>query len=313
MRNFGIEIEMAGITKEATKNAIKNAGLKVQIEGYNHDDHVDGTWKIVEDGSVRGGHEIVSPILSGEEGLKEAMRVANAVEAAGATINRSCGLHVHFNALDLTVEELRMICKRYMAHEAEIDKFMPQSRRADANRFCLSLKRFFANNRAFETAKNATALAASQGSRYCKVNLKAYLVHHTIEFRQHSGTVDAQKIACWVRFLDEFITESIRQARAEAASIKLQPAQIALIDLIKNDDGENAEALQTMLGLQAHSLRGAISILRKKGISITSRRANGKTWYKANMTAEPEADSLFKGISSMVADFYKMRAIALAA
>jgi hypothetical protein len=314
MRNFGIEIELVGISKETSLEAIQNAGLKAKIETYNHEDHADGTWKITTDASVINGHEVVSPILHGEEGLREAMMVANALEAAGATINKSCGLHVHFNALDLTTDAIRMICKRYMKFEGEIDAFMPLSRRENNNRFCRSTKLCFMNNSRFESAATKEALARSVSGRYYKVNLEAYLAHHTIEFRQHSGTVDSQKIACWVRFLDDFITESIHQSEVNAAQIRLQPAQQNLIDLIKADSGMDAESLQNRLGLQPHSLRGAISILRKKGFNIASRRINGATWYRAFIeTTMSEADSLFKGIDNMVAGFYKMRAIALAA
>jgi hypothetical protein len=313
MRNFGIEIELAGITTYASVDALKNAGINARYEGYNHDDHADGVWKVVTDGSVSHGHEVVSPILHGEEGLKQAMHAANALEEAGAIINKTCGLHVHFNATDLTVEEIRMICKRYMAHEKEIDAFMPKSRRENNNTFCKSTSICFERNSQFEKATTIIALARSVLGRYYKVNLQSYLVHHTIEFRQHSGTVDAQKIANWVRFLDGFINESIKMAHAETESVRLQPAQKNLLDLIKTD-GMDTENLMARLNIQAHSLRGAISILRKKGLDIVSHRENGSTYYKYNAKDEAQIeDKLFNGIDPTIADFYAARAMALAA
>ncbi len=92
-RSFGIEMEFNGLTMQQSLAALKRAGLKAQIEGYNHDDHADGTWKIVTDASVSRGHEVVSPILRGEPGIAEACRAAEALEKAGATIDISCGLH----------------------------------------------------------------------------------------------------------------------------------------------------------------------------------------------------------------------------
>lgn len=313
MRNFGIEIELSGLTTNASVEALKSAGINARYEGYNHIDHDDDVWKIVTDGSVSNGHEVVSPILRGEEGLKQAMHAANALEEAGAVINRTCGLHVHFNATDLTVEEIRMICKRYMVHEKEIDAFMPKSRREDNNTFCKSTVNCFEKNSKFEKATSPIALARSVIGRYYKVNLQSYLVHHTIEFRQHSGTVDAQKIAYWVRFLDGFINESIKMAHADTASVRLQPAQKTLLDLIKTD-GMDAEDLMARLNIQAHSLRGAISILRKKGLDIVSHRENGATYYKYNAKAgEQTEDKLFNGIDTAIAEFYAARAMALAA
>ena len=310
-RNFGIELEFKGLRRWQSLDALNAAGIKAQKEDYNHSDHTDGTWKIISDASVMNGHEVVSPILSGEEGLKEAMHAANALESAGATIDKACGLHVHFNATDLSADEIRMICTRYMKHESEIDAFMPKSRRDSNNTFCRSTRLCFADNRRFETARNARELANSVSGRYYKVNLQAYLAHHTIEFRQHSGTVDAQKIACWVRFLDGFITESIKLAHLKAAMPQLQPAQQNLLDLIREEN--DAGRLQHLLGLQPHSLRGAISILRKKGLEIVSRRESGMTFYRwVSNTAMQIEDRLFNGVEQEVADFYTARAIALA-
>ena len=38
-----------------------------------------------------------------------------------------------------------------------------------------------------------------------KVNLEAYSRHRTVEFRQHSGTINFTKIENWVRFLGRMI------------------------------------------------------------------------------------------------------------
>jgi hypothetical protein len=43
------------------------------------------------------------------------------------------------------------------------------------------------------------------GTRYRKVNAEAYLRHKTIEFRQHAGTVEYDKIAKWIGFLAALI------------------------------------------------------------------------------------------------------------
>lgn len=313
-RNFGIEMEFNGLTMQQSLAALKRAGLKAQIEGYNHDDHADGTWKIVTDASVSRGHEVVSPILRGEAGIAEARRAAEALEKAGATIDISCGLHVHFDAASFTADELRTACIRYAKHESEIDAFMPKSRRANENRFCRATTGCFLNNASFMRATSKESLARSQGSRYFKVNLEAYLRHQTIEFRQHSGTVDSGKIENWVRFLAAFLDESVRVAHQGTNGIRLQPAQQNLVDLISRDGGMTAEALQERLGLLPHSLRGAISIIRKRGVSIVSSRENGTTTYRAFTSSEaPREDALFNGVDDSVRAFYAIRAARLAA
>ena len=314
-RNFGIEMEFAGISKSESCEALRAAGIPAEMEGYNHIDHHDDVWKIVTDASVRGGHEVVSPILHGAEGLEIAKRAAKALEAAGATINTTCGLHVHFDAANLSTEELRTICKRYARHEEEIDSFMPASRRGNANTYCESVRSLFLNNRAFDRATTKIKLVESIHSRYYKVNLQAYARHHTIEFRQHSGSVDAEKIANWVLFLNAFIDESIARAYGEACTFSLenlQPRQRTLIELLSGD-GKTSEELQSELGLLPHSLRGALSHLRKRGVVIVSNRENGTTTYRLGGEVHSGADSLFAGVDEAIATFYKERAARFAA
>ena len=45
--------------------------------------------------------------------------ILSALEKAGATIDRTCGLHVHFDAASFTADELRTACIRYAKHEVE--------------------------------------------------------------------------------------------------------------------------------------------------------------------------------------------------
>ena len=126
-RKFGIELEVVSINRQTALRALRAVGINVQDESYNHSTR--SHWKLVSDASVRDGFEVVSPILRGEQGIEEAMTVAAALDDAGATVNRSCGFHVHFDAADLSAGDIKTIVKRYAAHEAEIDAVMPPRRR----------------------------------------------------------------------------------------------------------------------------------------------------------------------------------------
>lgn len=212
-RSFGIELEIAGINHQTALTVLRAIGIAVQDESYNHTTRAH--WKLVEDSSVRGGFEVVSPVLHGEEGIEEAMAVAEALSDAGATVNRSCGFHVHFDASDLTVNDVKTIVRRYADHETEIDAIMPPSRRGSNNTYCRSLSGIPFER--FMRSFNITELASVMGSRYYKVNLMSFQRHGTIEFRQHSGTINANKIANWVRFLGQFI-----DIHRQAPSVRLR-------------------------------------------------------------------------------------------
>ena len=70
---FGAELECFlpyGISHREAAAKITAAGIECNAESYNHS--ARPTWKIVTDGSLGDysrGAEIVSPVLSGEEGL----------------------------------------------------------------------------------------------------------------------------------------------------------------------------------------------------------------------------------------------------
>ena len=178
-RSFGIELEIAGITQRIAKLALSAVGVQVQAESYNHSTRAH--WKIVSDASVRGGFEVVSPILHGEQGIIEAMKVATALDDAGASINRTCGFHVHFDASDLDVETIKTIVRRYAAFEGEVDAVMPPSRRGDTNTYCHSMAGVVTPS--FLRASTIRELATVQGSRYYKVNLQSFQ-----KLGQHAGT-----------------------------------------------------------------------------------------------------------------------------
>ena len=218
-RQFGIEIEGFGITQQAVCDALRAAGIDAAIEGYNH--QTRPRWKIVYDGSVTGtgtgigtGWEVVSPILKGEEGIAEMIKVADALDRAGAQVDRSCGFHVHVDAEGLSAEEILTVVRRYAAFEYKIDAFMPASRRANTNKYCKSMVDFLNQNCISSASIDAFRSNLQRihyrdrEARYRKVNLQAYLRHGTIEFRQHSGTRNAQKMANWVRFCLGFVEAS---------------------------------------------------------------------------------------------------------
>jgi len=226
-RKFGVELEMKGMTREEAVRVLRAIDISVQNEGYNHTcrDH----WKIVPDGSVHGGFEVVSPVLQGEEGLEQLRAVTAALKDSGGKDARNCGVQVPvFDAADLNVGYIRAIVSRYAAHERKIDAFMPSSCRGNNNTYCRSLATVVASDR-FRNAASLGQLVEAQPGRYFKVNLQSYRVHGTIEFRQHSGTLESPKAVNWVRFLAAFI-ESAKprwMPRALRPPLRLRPHRAA--------------------------------------------------------------------------------------
>lgn len=315
-RKFGIELEIVDINQQTALRALRAVGINVQAEAYNHTTR--GHWKFVSDASVRNGFEVVSPVLRGEAGIEEAMTVAEALSDAGATVNRSCGFHVHFDAADLSVADVKAIVHRYADHEAEIDAFMPPSRRGNTNTYCQSVTRFL--NRRFDEARTIDELAAAQSGRYFKVNLQSYRRHGTLEFRQHSGTVNANKVANWVRFLGEFIDQCKRPAAPTPAAElpALSGVQARLAEIFAAQGTVSLAAMCERFNWQPHTARAAVTRLRRAGLRISPVRENGESAYRldgghaSTAPASERADSLWTGISERVIRFYQRRAAVLA-
>ena len=103
-RNFGIEIEAYNCSKQKLAQELTAVGIKVRVEGYNHTDSTEH-WKLVTDSSLTGNQsfELVSPILHGEEGLKDLEKVCWVLELCNVKVDNSCGLHIHMDAADFTI------------------------------------------------------------------------------------------------------------------------------------------------------------------------------------------------------------------
>jgi hypothetical protein len=212
-RTFGVEIEANGVTRDALVRELRAQGLEAQGEGYNHTTRTH--WKIVSDGSVQGPNafELVSPVLQGYQGLEDLARACRALKICGAQVNNSCGLHVHFGARDMSIEHLRQVVRNYLVLEPTIDTLMPTGRRANNNGYCQGLlqgRTLAEAERQILAATTAQELAtaANTGSRYRKVNMQSFFTHGTVEFRQHSGSTDFEKISFWVKLLHNLIDYS---------------------------------------------------------------------------------------------------------
>lgn len=193
---FGVEIECL-VPRLAMCQSAARHNVPIRYEGYNHADN-STYYKFVSDSSIRGRDpiECVSPVLSSDGGGFESLGACcRAINEAGARVNGSTGLHVHIGAQRLTERAYVNVFANYQRLERVIDSFMAPSRRGDGCRWCASLRRFD-----YGGCQGRQDVAARMGDRYYKVNPCSYARHKTIEFRQHQGSTDFEKISHWVRF-----------------------------------------------------------------------------------------------------------------
>ncbi|KAK3349183.1 putative amidoligase enzyme-domain-containing protein [Lasiosphaeria hispida] len=171
----------------------------------------------------RFGFELVSPafpIGSASTGVDWADNLRRCI-AIGAEIlwksNRSTGFHIHVGrgisrSDNFTLEEVKKVAMLYCRFEATIDRFHPAHRRHD-NDNIESVR----NNVLIRDSSLAHVYSMIQEADTIKrVNFTSLEKHGTIEFRQHEGTIDAEIIITWARFVLKFV--EVEQATAVSVS-----------------------------------------------------------------------------------------------
>jgi hypothetical protein len=348
-RTFGVEIELFGLTKSQVQSILENIGVSVFV-GSCIERGLPGVWKITSDSSVvdadgtlGSGIEVVSPVLKGQNGLNQLRKVAAALEAHGARVNRTCGLHVHVGAKGLTPLHIQCILNRYSMMEEVIDSMMPRSRRGNDNHYCQSIRSLMSQDCSGLLSRRWASLeemARSISRRYYKINLAAYLRHGTIEFRHHSGTVNPNKIVNWVLFCLNFVTTS--KPKASTIRSMARPAQkrgrkagkrheglIKVMQALLDNTACATATLANITGYSESSIPAVISeirrtfrvkIVKRAGLyrfdvfvnrsevrdMIARERNNSALTSAANLPVF-ENDSPFRGLPPEVVAFYQER------
>ena len=205
---FGVEIECICCRQSEFFAAAQRNGLQVFTQVYyNHSDMP--VYKLTTDSSIVGpdSAECVTPPLNGNDGgFKSLKNCCKSLSEIGASANRSCGLHVHIGAASLTDEEYCNVFVNYMRLETAIESFLAPSRRGLRAQWCDSLRNH--EQKVLDATTKLAMRHALDNNRYHRVNANAYAAHQTIEFRQHQGTTNYEKISHWVKFLAKLVEYS---------------------------------------------------------------------------------------------------------
>jgi len=190
---FGIEIETI-----APDSAVRNDGLR--IGPYKRGiqvPYLPAGWKAECDGSIDNGHgghkcEIVSPVLQGEEGIRQVLEVLETLQAKGHRVNASCGVHVHVGwNRDWPSEALA----RLVTIVAYLEKGLyaiTGTKNRERGRYCGGVRKY---------GSDKSAKPALDRDRYHALNLTnlARGTKDTVEFRVFSGSLNPTKVAGWIQ------------------------------------------------------------------------------------------------------------------
>lgn len=225
---FGVEIEFCAprilFCDEETHFAAKRQKIQDII-----DSTVNARWLVKSDCSVEskdvnyvGDFELVSPVLTGKEGLEEVKKVINCLKNNGCMVNETCGLHVHIGIRSLCVDDfsgvynhnlvemkpfwgaLCNMVRAYAEFERCFDLIADGNRRS--NFYCKSIRnKMLSVVCCDKNNERLRDILHDSYDRYVKLNVgNAVSDHGTVEFRQMNGTLDADLAVAWIWLCQRF-------------------------------------------------------------------------------------------------------------
>lgn len=215
---FGIELEVVELTERSAAVAMRDGGYQCNEAGYDHS--VMPTWKVVRDSSVQGyagSCEVVSPVLTGNDGLTEIRTVAGILRTAGAKVNKTCGMHIHIGVDNaLTQEQQARVIEMHQAWQPAFDALLTEQRiysrdPSNPSRHHYAKKR--TRSQAFELAegwrsagdRHELRAVASYNDRYHALNVNAFYKYGTFEIRSHQGSTNGKNATAWIAFNTGFM------------------------------------------------------------------------------------------------------------
>ena len=354
--SFGIEIETSGATIVAIKRELNALGVK--------------GCEVKPDGTPSVDAEIVlPPIADCQVAFEYLETVCTAIERAGATVNRQCGLHVHISNAPMTGDAARFtgdsiaykertgrymtgqyfgepldalavkdILVRYTRMQPVVDSMLPASRRD--NRYCRphSLHRL-------DSAQTLEELTDATGGKFTTVNLTTW-ARGTIEFRQHSGTIEAQKIWNWCMLVLNIVTWTTTE-RVESGTRTIvtdtpdapfrRNSRVGVqYTMMRTDSGATTRDIMDATGCSEQRVRAAVSEIRGRvgdsAVITHTQQANGarygdgtdRTRYQVLESTETETsgamykpanrrggESIWAGLSDNLFEYWNARILEL--
>lgn len=245
--NFGIEIELTGITRST---AAKTIAAYFGTRTANHDggfydiytakDNKGRTWKAMSDSSIEAQKkdgskasdlyktEIVSPILTYSD-IEDLQELVRQLRHKGAIANDSTGIHIHVGAERFTPQTLRNIVNIIASKEDMIYKALKIN--PSRMRYCQKTNEKLLkviNKKKPKTMRELadiwyTTQDASWGrtehynpSRYHGLNLHSVFTKNTVEFRLFNGTTHAGEIKAYIQFCLAVSHQALTQKKASA-------------------------------------------------------------------------------------------------
>jgi Putative amidoligase enzyme len=274
-RRFGVEMEFGGLYEDDAEEVSRA---------------LPRPWQVKEDCSVETGSgyglEVASPIMRGDLGFNQVVEMGDGLLAAGAEVDETCGVHVHVDMRDFTIDDLSNLVG--MFHSQQDALYAATGERSSAS-YCEAIPEAYVqrvqstlqqvksslgeggeaaadeaeppttmqpsglprwNYRATGWRSNLTRQLLGVTHRYRGLNLQSIAAHNTVEYRLHQGSLDGVDVSNWARFCVAF-TEAARRP--------------ALVDAINSQPNNMKHTTEQLVGAGLLSQAAADQMVLKAG------------------------------------------------
>lgn len=260
-KNFGIEIEFTGITRnDAAKVAAEYLNGTLVSTGDYYDTKkittADGrVWKIMSDGSIscqkRQGRqkvaatreysvELVSPILTYQEDIETLQELVRRLRKAGAFTNNSCGIHIHLDGADHTARSIRnfvniiaskndlfykalQIEPSRMGYCKKMDEILVEKINRKKPKTLAQIESLWYEGYSESTTRHY------HSSRYHFLNLHSFFNgNHTVELRGFNSELHAGKIRSYIVLSLALNRQALTQKCASAKKPQVENEKFAM-------------------------------------------------------------------------------------
>ena len=259
-RNFGIEIELTGITRhKAAKVVAEHLEGRIMKEGGNYKVTApDGrVWEIVYDGSIKTQRklngqkvpagdaysvELVSPILTYGEDIESLQEMVRKIRKAGGfSEKQNCtGIHIHLNGKDHTPRSLRNFVNIvYSRNDLLYDSLQIERERM---KYCKKMDQRLVERMNKKKPKTFNEIEALwyegyysgrhrryHESRYHFLNLHSFFNGvGTVELRGFNGTLHAGKTRSYILLALAMNHQALTQKSASSKKPQIENPKFAM-------------------------------------------------------------------------------------
>lgn len=269
-------------------DSLRKVGIEIELEGISHSaipSKALNKWYIHEEGSLRGGLELVSTVLGPEE-IEPALELVEDV-VANSNASWRCAVHVHVDVRDCTIGQVSQVIAGYLLVERLL--FTWEGNNRDQSKFCVPAYKSrpiihsYADWSGIGHIKDhlfdrSAGLRAGTCSKYCAFNILPIERQGSVEFRHAQTTNDINKIRDFAVFCSSIVSKFASIDKGSNPILMLSEMREGFIDWLLpeylSDQVKDIDDWQTVLwsGITTGSLYKSMMDARASDIEKRLRK-----------------------------------------